>query len=40
MDRPRHQNLIRELRELDVRIRLIGDGDVSAALDASNPESS
>lgn len=39
MDRPRHQNLIRELRELDVRIRLIGDGDVSAALDASNPES-
>ena len=39
MDRPRHQDLIKELRELDVRIRLIGDGDVSAALDASNPES-
>jgi len=39
MDRPRHENLIKELRELDVRIRLIGDGDVSAALDAANPES-
>ncbi len=39
MDRPRHENLIRQLRELDVRIRLIGDGDVSAALDAANPSS-
>ena len=39
MDRPRHEQLIRELRELDVRIRLIGDGDVSAALDAANPDS-
>ncbi len=39
MDRPRHENLIRELRAHDVRIRLIGDGDVSAALDAANPDS-
>ena len=39
MDRPRHEDLIKKLRELDVRIRLIGDGDVSAALDAANPNS-
>jgi fructose-1,6-bisphosphatase/sedoheptulose 1,7-bisphosphatase-like protein len=39
MDRPRHENLIRELRDLDVKVRLIGDGDVSAALDAANPDS-
>ena len=39
MERPRHEELIRELRDLDVKIRLIGDGDVSAALDAANPDS-
>ena len=39
MDRPRHEDLIRDLRDLDVKVRLIGDGDVSAALDAANPDS-
>lgn len=32
LDRPRHQDLIREVRECGARIRLIGDGDVSAAI--------
>lgn len=39
MDRERHRDLIRTLRELDVSVPLIGDGDVSAALDAANPHS-
>jgi fructose-1,6-bisphosphatase class II len=37
MDRPRHTDLIRELRELQVSVPLIGDGDVSAALNAADP---
>ena len=32
LDRPRHEDQIRELREAGARIRLITDGDVSAAL--------
>lgn len=32
LDRPRHENLIREVREAGARIRLIGDGDVSAGI--------
>lgn len=32
LDRPRHEVLIKELRELGVRIQLIGDGDVSTAI--------
>lgn len=32
MDRPRHKELIQEIREAGARVRLIGDGDVSAAL--------
>jgi fructose-1,6-bisphosphatase class II len=32
LDRPRHDNLMNELRRLGTRIRLIGDGDVSAAI--------
>lgn len=32
LDRPRHESLIREVRETGARIRLIGDGDVSAAI--------
>ncbi len=39
MDRPRHEDLIRDLRQMDVRIRLIGDGDVAGALDAADPTS-
>ncbi|QDZ40441.1 class II fructose-bisphosphatase [Euhalothece natronophila Z-M001] len=32
MDRSRHEGLIKEIREAGARVRLIGDGDVSAAL--------
>ncbi|WP_428264013.1 class II fructose-bisphosphatase [Haliangium sp.] len=32
LDRPRHEELIAEVREAGARIRLIGDGDVSAAI--------
>jgi fructose-1,6-bisphosphatase II len=32
LDRPRHEQLINELRQVGVRIRLISDGDLSAAL--------
>jgi fructose-1,6-bisphosphatase class II len=37
LDRPRHADLIREVREAGVRIRLIGDGDVSAAIATCEP---
>ena len=39
MDRDRHLDLIAELRSHEVSVPLIGDGDVSAALDAANPNS-
>lgn len=39
LDRPRHEALIREVREAGARIWLIGDGDVSAAIAAATPES-
>ena len=39
MERPRHQKLISELRAHDVNVVLIGDGDVSAALNAADPNS-
>ncbi|MBI5905321.1 MAG: class II fructose-bisphosphatase [Deltaproteobacteria bacterium] len=32
LDRPRHQELIKECREAGARIKLIGDGDVAAAI--------
>ncbi len=35
LDRPRHQELIRQIREVGARIRLISDGDVSAAIQAA-----
>src|SRR6266702_2848909 len=35
LDRPRHQELIRQVREAGARIRLIMDGDVSAAIQAA-----
>ncbi len=35
LDRPRHAELIKQVREVGVRIRLISDGDVSAAISAS-----
>ena len=39
LDRPRHRDLIREVRETGARIRLIGDGDVSAAVAVAQPQS-
>ena len=37
LDRPRHKKIIDELKELNVNIVLITDGDVSGALLVSNP---
>jgi fructose-1,6-bisphosphatase II len=37
LDRPRHQALIDEVRKTGARIRLIGDGDVSAAISTCLP---
>jgi fructose-1,6-bisphosphatase II len=37
MDKPRHQELIKEIREAGARIRLITDGDVSAGIVATKP---
>lgn len=38
LDRPRHEQLIREIREVGSRIKLITDGDVAGALMASMPD--
>ena len=35
LDRPRHADIIRECREAGVRIRLISDGDVGAAIEVA-----
>lgn len=35
LDRPRHADLIRQVREVGARIRLITDGDVAAAIQAA-----
>ena len=35
LDRPRHENLIAEIRRAGARIRLIGDGDLSAGIAAA-----
>jgi len=40
LDRPRNEDLVAEVRAAGARIRLIRDGDVSAALAAANPASS
>lgn len=39
LDRPRHTELIAEVRKTGARIQLIGDGDVSAAVAAAWPDS-
>ncbi|MCH1592227.1 MAG: class II fructose-bisphosphatase [Candidatus Thalassarchaeaceae archaeon] len=39
MDRPRHEVLIKEVKQFGAKVTLIGDGDVSAALDAADPRS-
>lgn len=38
LDRPRHEDLIEELRSLGVAVRLITDGDVAAIMHCSEPE--
>ena len=35
LDRPRHEQLIKDIRAAGARIRLIGDGDLSAAISAA-----
>ena len=37
LDRPRHADMIRQIREAGARIRLIADGDVGGAIEASAP---
>lgn len=39
LDRPRHQEIIDEIREAGARIHLIGDGDVAGAIATAWPES-
>jgi fructose-1,6-bisphosphatase II / sedoheptulose-1,7-bisphosphatase len=38
LDRPRHEEIIRGIREAGARITLIGDGDVSAVIATTEPE--
>jgi len=38
LDRPRHQTLIRQVREMGARIRLISDGDIAGALMTAIPD--
>ena len=39
MDRPRHEKLISDLKQLSINPILIGDGDIAAALNAADPAS-
>jgi fructose-1,6-bisphosphatase II len=39
LDRPRHADLMKEVREAGARIKLISDGDVAAGIQAALPES-
>ncbi len=38
LERPRHENLIAEVREAGARVKLLRDGDVAAAIATTNPE--
>ncbi|MGI8679636.1 MAG: class II fructose-bisphosphatase [Jatrophihabitans sp.] len=38
LDRPRHQQLVREVRSAGARIRFITDGDVAGAISAARPD--
>jgi fructose-1,6-bisphosphatase II len=38
LDRPRHEKLLEEIRNAGARVKLISDGDVSAAIEAALPE--
>lgn len=37
LDRPRHEHIIRELREIGCRVHLVSDGDITLALAALDP---
>ncbi|HUS17369.1 MAG TPA: class II fructose-bisphosphatase [Chloroflexia bacterium] len=39
LDRPRHDHMVKEIRESGARIKLIGDGDVAGAIAAATPGS-
>jgi fructose-1,6-bisphosphatase II len=39
LDRPRHERLVKEIREAGAKLRLIGDGDLSAAIAAAVKDS-
>jgi len=39
LDRPRHEDIIKQCREAGARIRLIPDGDIAAAISVSTPDS-
>jgi fructose-1,6-bisphosphatase II len=39
LDRPRHEGLIREIREAGARVHLVPDGDLSVAVAALDPDS-
>lgn len=39
LDRPRHEDLIKDLRRLGARVKLISDGDLSAALTTTREDS-
>ncbi len=38
LDRPRHQDLFKEIKQIGSQLHLLGDGDISAALWAARPE--
>lgn len=38
LDRPRHEGLLREIRQAGARVKLISDGDVAAGIAAAMPE--
>ena len=39
LDRPRHDEIVEDIRSAGARIRLIGDGDVAGAISTAIPES-
>ncbi len=38
LDRPRHEQLLADIRSAGARVKLISDGDIAAAIDAALPE--
>ncbi len=38
LDRPRHEKLLQDIRKAGARVKLISDGDVSAAIEAALPD--